>query len=137
MPTSTLAPVAPVSPAARQLADLQELLADCRIACGHAADTWLANSPLAPDALRCIRLLLDCADLCSAAEELLPFADEINPMLLRSRLNTCAVACDRCAREAARYRTGPAATTVESCRRAGRAAQEIIPLLPTVAVVAA
>lgn len=130
-------PVASVSSAPPQLTQLQELLADCRIACGHAADTWLANSPLAPDALRCIRLLLDCADLCGAAEELLPFAGEINPLLLRSRLNTCAVACERCAREAARYRTGPAAPTVERCRRAGRAAQEIIPLLPAVAVVAA
>lgn len=134
MATTTLDSVPPALP---QLDELQGLLADCRIACGHAADTWLANSPLAPDALRCIRLLLDCADLCGAAEELLPVAAEVSPPLLRARLNTCAVACERCAREAQRYRTGPAPATVDLCRRAGRAAREIVPLLPTVAVVAA
>lgn len=134
--STTLDPVSPTLAAAK-IDDLQTALADCRIACGHTADTWLAASPLAPDALRCIRLLLDCADLCAAAEELLPFLPEINPSLLRSRLNTCAVACERCLRDAMRYRTGPVGPSIEACRRAGAACREILPLLPTVAVAAA
>jgi hypothetical protein len=120
-----------------KLDELQNSLADCRIACGHAADTWLANSPLAADALRCIRLLLDCADLCAAAEELLPLLPEVNHSLVRSRLLTCAVACERCVRDALRYRSGPAGASIETCRRAGHVCREVLPLLPTVAVAAA
>ncbi|MBA4138285.1 MAG: four-helix bundle copper-binding protein [Opitutus sp.] len=136
MATTTLDPVSPAF-ASTKLEELQNALAECRVACGHSADTWLANSPLAPDALRCIRLMLDCADLCMAAEELLPFVPEISPSLLRSRLNTCAVACERCVRDAQRHRTGPVAASIDACRRAGRACQEILPLLPTVAIAAA
>lgn len=128
---------APATLATPGIEQLQTALAECRVECSQAADTWLAHSPLAPDALRCIRLMLDCADLCADVEELLPLVPEVSPSLLRSRLNTCAVACDRCARDAQRHRAAPVASSIVACRRAGRACQEILPILPTVAVVAA
>lgn len=121
----------------RSLGELQAALNFCRIACSHSADTWLANSPLGSEALRCIRLLLDCADLCAAAEELLPFVEEVNPALLRSRLNTCVVACERCLRDVPRHRAAPLGHTVAACQDVRRACTEILPLLPSVAVVAA
>jgi hypothetical protein len=117
----------------RTWSDLQAALLDCRIACSHCADTWLASSPVGPEALRCIRLLLDCSDLCGAAEELLPFASEISPPVLRSHLNTCRVACERCLRDVPRHRSAPLGSVVEACRTVQHACNDAYALLPTAA----
>lgn len=112
-------------------------LAECHDACQRCADAWLAHSPLGPDALRCIRLIVDCGDLCAAAAEVLPEIENESIALVRSRLNASVVACERCVREAARHRAPHSATCVESCRHAAAAGRQVISLLSTAAVAAA
>jgi hypothetical protein len=112
-------------------------LAECHAACQRCADAWLAHSPLGPDALRCIRLIVDCGDLCAAAAEVLPEIENESSALVRSRLNACVVACERCVREAARHRAPHAPACIEACRYAAGAGRQVISLLSTAAVAAA
>lgn len=128
---------APAETASVTLENLANLLTNCRVACGNSADAWLANSPLGSDSLRCIRLLLDCADLCDAAAELASCVAEANPIVLRSHLTTCALACERCVREIQLMRCPQGATCVETCRHTAARCRQALPLLPTVAAAAA
>lgn len=112
-------------------------LAECQEACQRCADAWLAHSPLGPDALRCIRLIVDCGDLCAAAAEVLPDIGNENIALVRSRLNACVFACERCVREASRHRAPHAPACIEACRSAADAGRQVISLLSTAAVAAA
>lgn len=112
-------------------------LAECHEACQRCADAWLAHSPLGPDALRCIRLIVDCGDLCAAAAEVLPEIESEKIALVRSRLNACVFACERCVREAARHRAPHSASCVEACRYAAGVGRQLISLLSTAAVAAA
>jgi hypothetical protein len=113
------------------------VLAECHAACQRCADAWLAHSPLGPDALRCIRLIVDCGDLCAAAAEVLPEIENESIALVRSRLNACVFACERCVREAARHRAPHSPACVESCREAANIGRQLISLLSTAAVAAA
>ena len=136
MPTTTLLP----SDELTHVAEIDRCLAAlerCQEACGRCADAWLSCSPLGSEALRCIRLILDCSDLCAAAADLLPHVQEANPVVLRSHLGACALACDRAVREAERAGSPQAQDCVETCRRTARICRETIPLLPTVAAAAA
>lgn len=136
MPTVTLSTASDLP----HLAEIDRCVAaleECQEACGRCADAWLACSPLGSEALRCIRMILDCADLCAAAGDLLPHAHEANPVVLRSHLGACAVACDRCVREVERAGSAHARLCLDACRQTARICRETIPLLPTVAVAAA
>ena len=112
-------------------------LAECHAACQRCADAWLAHSPLGPDALRCIRLIVDCGDLCAAAAEVLPDIENESTALVRSRLNACVLACERCVRETARHRAPHSSACMEACRYAAGACRPLISLLSTAAVAAA
>ncbi|MBI2510667.1 MAG: four-helix bundle copper-binding protein [Opitutae bacterium] len=112
-------------------------LAECHAACHRCADAWLAHSPLGPDALRCIRLIVDCGDLCASAAEILPDAENDNPAQLRSRLNACVLACERCVREVSRHRAPHAAACIEACRYTAGVGRQLVSLLSTAAVAAA
>lgn len=112
-------------------------LAECHAACHRCADAWLAHSPLGADALRCIRLIVDCGELCISAAEILPEADREIAAQLRSRLNACVLACERCVREASRHRAPHAAACVEACRYTAGVSRQLVSLLSTAAVAAA
>jgi hypothetical protein len=74
----------------------------CAQTCTSCADACLAESSV--EHLRqCIRLNLDCADICSAAGALLTRRTGSNPQVLRATLELCAFACRVCAEECARH----------------------------------
>lgn len=136
MLTSTLLPSAHVT----HLAEIDRCVAaleECQAACGRCADAWLACSPLGSEALRCIRLILDCSDLCTTAGDLLPHVQEANPVVLRSHLGACALACDRAVREAERSGSTHAQECIDTCRRTARICRDTIPLLPSATAAAA
>lgn len=70
----------------------------CGAACTACADACLAEADVAGLA-RCIRLNLDCADVCVATGRLVARQTECEWELLRRQIEACQVACELCAGE--------------------------------------
>lgn len=83
---------------------------DCAQACQTCADACLAEQNVS--ALKqCIRLNVDCADVCAATGALAARRTGSNEQVLRQMLETCAFACRACAEECERH-----ASQHEHCR---------------------
>lgn len=74
----------------------------CAQACTACADACLAENSRA-ELLRCIRLNLDCADVCEAAGHVLSRQTETDFQLVQDVLRLCIQACGLCADECARH----------------------------------
>jgi len=74
----------------------------CAEACIVCADACLAE-PDVEGLRQCIRRNLDCADLCTATSALASRRTGSNAGVLRSILETCAIACSVCAEECAHH----------------------------------
>lgn len=83
---------------------------DCAQACTACADSCLAEAEVAAQR-RCIRLNLDCVDLCLAAAALLSRRTGGAPTAAVETLEACATACKLCGDECARH-----AGHMEHCR---------------------
>lgn len=83
---------------------------DCAQACIACADACLAEEMVAK-LKQCIRLNLDCADICGAAAALASRRTGANVDVLRRMIETCAMACRVCAEECERH-----ASIHEHCR---------------------
>jgi hypothetical protein len=82
----------------------------CAQTCISCADACLAE-PIVVELRLCIRLNLDCADLCTAAGRIATRRTASNETLIVETLNACALACRICADECERH-AGP----MEHCR---------------------
>lgn len=80
-----------------------------------------------PQALvRCIRLDLDCADLCRAADAILSRQTATEPAIVRMALLACKEACVRCGDECAahgRHGMEHCQVCAEACRRCADACE--------------
>jgi hypothetical protein len=97
---------------------------DCGQACVSCADACIVEDEVA--ALRqCIRLNLDCSDTCFATASIATRRTGSNEELLRSMLETCAVACRLCAEECEKHASHHAHCRVcaEVCRRCEEACE--------------
>jgi hypothetical protein len=83
---------------------------DCAQSCTICADACLGEAMVA-DLVRCIRLNLDCADVCQATGQLLSRQTAADWSLLRSQLEACLVACEVCGDECEQH-----AAMHEHCR---------------------
>jgi hypothetical protein len=72
---------------------------------------------------QCIRLNLDCADVCGATGALASRRTGSNEPILRQMLQTCAAACQVCGEECQRH-AGHCRICAEACRRCDQACQE-------------
>ncbi|MBV2364444.1 four-helix bundle copper-binding protein [Streptomonospora nanhaiensis] len=79
-----------------------ERLAACAQACTACADACLGE-PRVAELAACIRLDLDCAQVCEATESVLTRRTEPNRALQRSLVETCVLYCEACARECERH----------------------------------
>ncbi|MGH8179036.1 MAG: four-helix bundle copper-binding protein [Steroidobacter sp.] len=70
----------------------------CAQSCTSCADACLAE-PQVDQLRQCIRLNLDCADLCSAAGALASRRTGSNEEVLLRTLEVCQLACSKCAEE--------------------------------------
>lgn len=71
---------------------------DCALTCTMCADACLGEAHL--DMLRrCIRLNLDCADICNATGRVLARQTLPDSALLRAQVQACLLACQLCAAE--------------------------------------
>ena len=86
------------------LGECIEACAVCEFACVTCADACLGDTTLDP--LRdCVRLNLDCADVCALTSHLVSRACSAEPKLVRAQLEICADLC---------------AATQAECRKLGR-----------------
>ena len=89
---------APASDAGEEAFALVQAAAECTYCCTTCADACLEEDE--PGNLRkCIRLNLDCAEICSVTAKMIarPGAQDRN--VLRAQLDACIAACRACADE--------------------------------------
>jgi hypothetical protein len=81
--------------------DLAKCIDDC-FACAQTciscADACLAE-PMVEQLRQCIRLNLDCADICDVTGAVASRRTGSNPEVLRQALELCSLACGQCAAE--------------------------------------
>ena len=116
---------------AELLAAAIDAMNDCAQACtaDNAAD--LGEHNLA-DMVMCIRLCLDCADVCAAAAAVTSRLAEYDPAVLRPLLESCVASCRSCGDECERHAPMHAHCRVcaQACRRCEQACQELLAALP-------
>jgi Domain of Unknown Function (DUF326) len=97
----------------------------CAQSCTACADACLGEPDVA-DLTRCIRLNLDCADICETTGKIVSRQTEPQPELMRSMIETCVVACIRCGEECERHAEHHEHCRVcaEACRRCAQACQD-------------
>lgn len=93
-----------------RLSEAAHHIAACSQVCTSCADACLAE-PMVADLRRCIRLNLDCADVCAATSHVLVRQTETDASLVQALLNACITACRLCAEECSRH-----AAMHEHCR---------------------
>ena len=99
----------------------------CAQTCTSCADACLAED-MVPQLRQCIRLNLDCADICVATGALASRRTGSNEQVIRLALEACAAACRLCGEECARHAEMHEHCRIcaESCRRCEQACQEAI-----------
>ena len=99
------------------LAEVLHHLEECAQTCLLCADACLAEDMVA-DLRRCIRLNLDCADLCRTTAAVLGRQVAPDPAVVRATLEACRAACEACGTEC-----GSHAGMHEHCRVCAEACQ--------------
>ena len=94
-----------------------EMVTECAQTCTACADACLGEQDV-QSLVRCIRLNLDCADICTATARLFSRQTESDPVVLRAQLEACQAACRACAEECERHASHHEHCLVcgESCR---------------------
>ena len=87
---------------AAQLKACIEACYACDQACTACADACLSEANV-QSLVRCIRLNLDCADVCATTGRMLLRQSEPPAALLRQTLELCAAACRACAAECEKH----------------------------------
>jgi hypothetical protein len=98
---------------------------DCAQTCIACADACLGEQSV-QELTQCIRLNQDCADVCDATGAVATRRTGSNEDLIRSMLDSCAIACRICAEECERHagKHEHCRICAESCRRCEEACQE-------------
>ena len=92
--------------------------AECAALCASCADACLAE-PKVAELVKCIRLNIDCADLCEMTGRFFARASARDRETLRGLLRACAAACRACGNECARH-----AQHMEHCRICAESCRE-------------
>lgn len=105
---------------------ISECLA-CAQACTGVADACLGEEHI-HDLRRCIRLNLDCADVCVSTGQLLSRQLQPDPDIIRRQVELLAFTCRKCADESARHAEMLAHCRVgeEACRRCAEACERLL-----------
>lgn len=95
------------------------------------ADACLGEEDVA-NLRECIRLNLDCADICNATGRLIARQAEPVPALWRATLEACIEACRASAAECAKHQDTHehCRVTREACERAEQSCQALLQALP-------
>lgn len=113
---------------APSLANAIEACFACAQACTACADACLGEQGVAP-LLRCVRLNLDCADLCTATGRILSRQFAADAAILREALQACEQACKHCGDECshhAQHGMEHCRVCAEACRRCALACHDLL-----------
>jgi hypothetical protein len=108
------------------LAGAIDALSDCVQACTVDADSDLKEH--AAELLKCIRLCLDCADVCGATLAVTSRQTEYDPALTKLLLEACVAICKSCGDECEGHASMHALCRVcfEACRRCEEACRNLL-----------
>jgi hypothetical protein len=95
----------------------------CAQVCTSCADSCLAEN-MVKGLTQCIRVNLDCADVCNITGRLATRRTGSDDELIRRMLHTCAAACRLCARECDQHEHEHCRICGEACRRCMQACED-------------
>ena len=109
------------------LAATIDALSDCAQACTACADDCLSEEMVA-ELTKCIRLDLDCADICTATLRVASRQTEYDANVTRPLVEACVVACRSCGDECERHAEMHEHCRVcaEACRRCEQACNDLL-----------
>ena len=113
------------------LAAAIDALSDCAQACIADVDADLSEQNVA-EMVTCIRLCLDCADVCAAAIGVTSRQASYDASVTRPLLEACVAICKSCGDECERHAQMHSHCRVcaEACRRCETACRELLDALP-------
>jgi hypothetical protein len=119
-----------VSVDADLLAATIDALGDCVQACIADTDADLSEQNLA-EMVKCIKLCLDCSDVCSATAGVLSRLAEYDPGTTRPLLEACAAICKTCGDECQRHAPHHVHCRVceQACHRCEQACRDLLDVL--------
>jgi|SRR5215469_15106029 len=106
---------------------------DCAQACAADVDADLGEKQHLPEMVRCIRLCLDCADMCLTTGGILSRQIAFEPATARAALQACVQTCKVCGDECevhAKHGFAHCGTCMEANRRCERACNAVLAALP-------
>jgi hypothetical protein len=109
------------------LASTIDALNDCAQACTADADDDLSEQDVA-EMVKCIRLCMDCADVCQAMVGVISRQTEYDANVTRPLLEACAATCKSCGDECERHANmhEHCRITAMACRRGEQACRELL-----------
>ena len=109
------------------LAGAIDALSDCAQACIADADDDLSEQNIA-DMVKCIRLCLDCADICAATLRVVSRQTDYDANLTRPLLEACVATCKSCGDECEHHAQMHEHCRVcaEACRRCEQACRQLV-----------
>jgi hypothetical protein len=109
------------------LAGAIDALSDCAQACTADADADLSEQNIS-EMVSCIRLCLDCADVCAATVGVTSRQTEYDANVTRPLLEACVAACRSCGDECERHAGMHEHCRVcaEACRRCEQACRQLV-----------
>ena len=113
-----------------QLAAAIDAISDCAQACIADTDADLAEQDVT-EMVRCIRLCLDCTDVCTATAGVISRPADYDTDVARPLLQACAAICKSCGDECERHARMHEHCRVcaEACRRCEQACRELLAAL--------
>ena len=113
------------------LAEAIDAMNDCRQACVTDVDADLSEPDLA-EMVKCIRLCLNCADVCTASSDVSSRLGEYEPDVLTPLLEACVASCKACGDECERHAPmfEHCRVCADACRRCENACRELLAALP-------
>lgn len=109
------------------LAATIDALTDCAQACTADADDDLGESNVA-EMVKCIRLCLDCADICATTAGVTSRQTDYDASVTRPLLEACIASCKSCGAECSRHAMMHAHCQVceQACRRCEQACRKLL-----------
>lgn len=114
------------------LARTIDALVECANTCSQCADACLSEEGLSPELAKCIRLNLDCADVCTATSRVVSRQTEYDANVTRPLLEACAATCKSCGDECEGHsgHMDHCRVCAESCRLCEQACRELLDAMP-------
>jgi uncharacterized membrane protein len=111
------------------LAAAIDAVSDCAQACTADTDADLSEQNLV-EMVTCIRLCLDCTDICTATGAVISRLGEYDPGATKPLLEACAAICKSCGDECERHaHHAHCRVCADACRRCERACRELLDAL--------